>query len=73
MYISQQVFYSICYIKNCYKLSIFPEVLKAIAPFIKAYKYLSLPGLSLVHRFYVSAMAIGYETPGTKGLNKAGE
>jgi 3-hydroxyisobutyrate dehydrogenase len=31
---------------------------------------LSLPGLSLVHQFYVSAMALGYETLGTQGLYK---
>ena len=29
---------------------------------------LSLPGLALVHQFYVSAMAMGWENLGTQGL-----
>jgi 3-hydroxyisobutyrate dehydrogenase len=31
---------------------------------------LSLPGLSLVHQFYVSAIALGWEDLGTQGLYK---
>jgi 3-hydroxyisobutyrate dehydrogenase len=30
--------------------------------------YLSLPGLALVHQFYVAAMAMGWENLGTQGL-----
>jgi 3-hydroxyisobutyrate dehydrogenase len=30
--------------------------------------HLSLPGLALVHQFYVSAMAMGWENLGTQGL-----
>ena len=29
---------------------------------------LSLPGLALVHQFYVAAMAMGWENLGTQGL-----
>lgn len=31
---------------------------------------LALPGLSLVHQFYIAAMAMGYENLGTQGLYK---
>ena len=34
---------------------------------------LALPGLSLVHQFYTSAMALGYEDLGTQGLYKVFE
>ena len=34
---------------------------------------LALPGLSLVHQFYTSAMALGYEELGTQGLYKVFE
>jgi 3-hydroxyisobutyrate dehydrogenase len=30
--------------------------------------HLSLPGLALVHQFYVAAMAMGWENLGTQGL-----
>ncbi len=34
---------------------------------------ISLPGLSLVHQFYMSATALGYENYGTQGLYKVYE